>query len=64
VLIINNSWDKEYSVQWMKEKNHLDSVGIKYAFVKTINGVTTYKYTKNFELFSALKDFYENVYSK
>lgn len=37
---------------------YLESVGIKYSFVKDINGVTTYKYTKTPELFSALEIFY------
>lgn len=63
-MFIISGWDKEYSCQWLKEKDYLDSVGIKYVFVKVIDGVTTYKYTKNYQLFSALKDFYENVYSK
>ena len=64
MFIISTAWDKEYSVQWMKEKDYLDSVGIRYSFVKTTDGITTYKYTKNYKLFSALKDFYENVYTK
>lgn len=37
---------------------YLESVGIKYSFVKDINGVTTYKYTKTPELFRALEFFY------
>lgn len=36
----------------------LQSLGIEYSFVKEVNGVTTYKYTKTSELFKALMDFY------
>lgn len=32
--------------------------GIKPSFIKEINGVTTYKYTKTSELFLALVSFY------
>ena len=58
------SFDKEYSCQWVLEKNFLDSKGIRYTFVKVIDGITTYKYSKNFKLFSALAEFYQEVYSK
>ena len=51
-------FDKEYSTQWNKEKDYLESVGIKYVFVKEINGISTYKYTKNSKLFNALSSFY------
>lgn len=53
-------WDKEYSTQYTPEMKYLQSKGISYSFVKEINGVTTYKYTKTFELFKALMDFYKN----
>lgn len=52
-------WDKEYSTQYTPEMKYLQSKGINYSFVKEINGVTTYKYTKTSELFKALMDFYK-----
>lgn len=47
-------WDKEYSTQYTPEMKYLQSKGINYSFVKEIEGVTTYKYTKTPELFLAL----------
>lgn len=51
-------FDKEYSTQFVAEMKFLSSLGISYTFVKTLNGVTTYKYTKTPELFKALEIFY------
>ena len=51
-------FDKEYSTQYTPEMKYLQSKGINYSFVKEIEGVTTYKYTKTPELFSALVSFY------
>lgn len=51
-------FDKEYSTQYTPEMKYLHSKGINYTFVKDIQGVTTYKYTKTTELFSALVSFY------
>ena len=51
-------FDKEYSTQYTPEKEYLESVGIKPTFVKVINGVTTYKYTKTSKLFKVLESFY------
>lgn len=51
-------FDKEYSTQYSPEKEYLMSKGIKPSFVKVIDGVTTYKYTKTSELFLALVSFY------
>lgn len=51
-------FDKEYSTQWNKERDYLKEHGIKYSFVKEINGISTYKYKKNSELFKALSSFY------
>lgn len=51
-------FDKEYSTQFVPEMKYLQLQGINYSFVKKINGVTTYKYTKTPELFSALMFFY------
>lgn len=52
-------FDKEYSTQFVPEMKYLLSKGMKYSFVKEINGITTYKYTKTPELFTALVSFYE-----
>lgn len=55
-------YDKEYSTQYTPEKEYLLSKNIKPSFVKVIDGVTTYKYTKTPDLFSALVSFYmENI---
>lgn len=51
-------FDKEYSTQYTPEKEYLLNKGIKPSFVKIVDGVTTYKYTKTSELFSALMYFY------
>ena len=51
-------FDKEYSTQYSPEKDYLLKNGIKPSFVKIINGVTTYKYTKSAELFRLLSIFY------
>jgi hypothetical protein len=58
VIDIKLIFDKEYSTQFPKEMNYLKSVGIRYNFVKEIDGITTYKYTKTPELFKALWIFY------
>ena len=52
-------FDYEYSTQYVKEMKYLESIGIRYTFVKDVNGITTYKYTKNSKLFKALSIFYE-----
>ena len=51
-------YDKEYSTQYTPEKIYLEQIGIKPSFVKVINNVTTYKYTKTSRLFQALAIFY------
>ena len=51
-------FDKEYSTQYPKEMKYLESVGIRYRFVKEVKGITTYKYAKSQELFLALASFY------
>lgn len=51
-------YDKEYSTQYTPEKDYLLSKGIKPSFIKELNGVTTYKYTKTSKLFEALAFFY------
>lgn len=51
-------YDKEYSTQYSPEKEYLLQQGISPSFVKVIEGVTTYKYTKTAKLFRALAFFY------
>lgn len=51
-------FDKEYSTQYVPEMKYLQSKGINYSFVKELNGVTTYKYTKTSKLFEMLMFFY------
>lgn len=53
--------DKEYSCTWMAEQMYLSDHGIKYTFVKTENGVTTYKYKKTEKLFEVLRQFYSKL---
>ena len=52
-------FDKEYSTQYSPEKDYLLKNGIKPSFVKVIDNVTTYKYTKTAELFRLLSLFYK-----
>ena len=56
--------DREYSTTWSEYCNYLLEHGIRYTFVKEINGVTTWKYKKNEELFLTLAEFYANVYTR
>lgn len=62
--IINSKFDKEYATQWTAERDYLAEHGVNFSFVKKINGINTFKYTKTYELFKNLADFYEDVYSK
>jgi hypothetical protein len=57
-------FDKEYSTQWNEERDYLLKQGIKYTFVKEVNGVSTYKYKKNSKLFNALGSFYIELENK
>lgn len=57
-MINKKKFDKEYSTQFTPEMKYLLERGVKYAFVKDINGVTTYKYTKTPKLFVCLAEFY------
>lgn len=52
-------FDKEHSVTYIKEKQYLDKCGIRYAFVKEVNGITIYKYKKTSKLYKCLSSFYE-----
>ena len=56
--------DREYSCVWDEEFVYLTEHGIKYEFVKEINGITTWKFKKSEFLFLVLANFYSNVYSK
>ena len=53
-------FDKEYSTQYITEAVFLKRKGIRYEFVKTVNGLITYKYKKTKKLFDALSEFYAN----
>ena len=52
-------YDKEYSTQYLPEVEYLKKCGVRYTFVKVINDVPTYKYTKSPQLFRLLEIFYE-----
>lgn len=52
--------DQEYATQYIPEKQYLWGCNVRPTFIKVINGVTTYKYEKTPELFSALVKFYSN----
>ena len=52
-------FDKEYSTQYTPEMEYLKKMGILPSFVKVIDNVTTYKYTKTSMLFKALSIFYD-----
>ena len=56
---MKKNFDYEYSTQYVKEMKYLESIGIKYNFVKNIDGITTHKYAKTSKLFKALSIFYE-----
>ena len=66
VLIIKNrkdnkmkKFDKEYSTQYTPEKDFLLQNGITPSFIKVVNDVITYKYTKTSKLFNLLSLFYK-----
>jgi len=56
--------DREYSCVWYEECNYLMKHGIRYTFVKKIDGITVWKFIKNEQLFNALANFYSEVYSR
>lgn len=56
---MDKKFDYEYSTQYVKEMKFLESIGVKCDFVKEIDGITTYKYSKTSKLFRALSIFYE-----
>ncbi len=58
-------YDKEYATQFKNEMMYLKECGIPYSWViQNDSGVSTWKYKKTVELFTALAKFYENVYYK
>jgi len=52
-----NKFLDEYPCINVKEKTFLLNKGIRYSFVKIIEGVTTWKFTKSTELFTALAEY-------
>ena len=56
--IYETKFDKEYQTQFFSEVCWLTDRGIRYTFVKKVNGLITYKYKKSKELFDALSEFY------
>lgn len=50
--------DKEYQTMYLKEKDFLKEQGISPSFIKEIDGIRIYKYTKTPQLFEALRIFY------
>ena len=57
-IIYETKFDKEYQTQYLAEVNFLTEKGIRYSFVKKVNGFITYKYEKTRILFKALLEFY------
>lgn len=55
---MSKKYDKEYSTQFLKEVEFLSSMGIRYTFVKSNDGISTYKYEKSQDLFEVLAFFY------
>lgn len=51
--------DKEYQTMFLKEKDFLKEKGIYPSFIKEIDGIRIYKYTKTPQLFNWLRIFYE-----
>ena len=58
-IIYETKFDKEYQTQYFSEVCWLTERGIRYTFVKKVNGLITYKYEKTAELFEALTEFYK-----
>jgi hypothetical protein len=54
-------WDIEYSTNYMKEVDIFTANNIRWSFVKTINGVRTYKYKKSKKLFELLAELYKDI---
>jgi len=52
-------FDKEYKTQYQLENLFLKESGIRYEFVYSEDGITTWKYKKNSELFEKLLEFWK-----
>lgn len=50
--------DKEYQTMFLREKDYLKKKGIYPSFIKEVDSVKIYKYTKTPQLFEALRIFY------
>ena len=50
--------DDEYSCVFMPEAKFIRDNGIRFAYVKKVNGLTIYKLKKTKELFEVLAKFY------
>ena len=57
---INMKIDNEYSTSNLYEMKELKRCGIRYTFVKIVEGNTVWKYKKTSRLFEVLKNFYIN----
>ncbi len=54
-------YDSEYTTTWIAEQQYLASHGVKYTFVKKVDGLTTFKYKKCKKLFDTLAKFYTGL---
>lgn len=54
-----NNFLNEYLCAYTEEHKFLRDKGFRYNFVKIIDGVTTWKYSKSVELYEALIEFYK-----
>lgn len=61
MIDIKRKYDHEYQTEWIKEKEYLSQNGIRYTFVKLIDGVSVYKYEKTETLFNLLAQFYREL---
>lgn len=50
--------DNEYATSNVDEMKELRRCGIRYSFVKVVDGVTVWKYEKTPHLFEVLKNYY------
>ena len=58
-MIDKKLFDMEYSTQVKQEVEFLKTCGIRYTYVKRVNGIPVYKYKKTEKLFDALKVYYK-----
>lgn len=58
---MQRKYDHEFATSWIKEKEYLSQNGIRYNFVKLIDGVSVYKYEKTETLFNLLANFYREL---